>query len=65
MKIYLGCKLLVGFEGMTMVDTMEKIITKPHRSKHFTVVLNGVKKFKHHCLPKPSFTIIYFMDLMD
>ncbi len=24
MKIYLGCKLLVGFEGMTMADTMEK-----------------------------------------
>ncbi len=24
MKIYLGCQLLVGFEGMTMTDTMEK-----------------------------------------
>jgi hypothetical protein len=23
MKIYLGCKLLIGFEGITMVDAME------------------------------------------
>jgi len=24
MKIYLGCKLPIGFEGMTMANTMEE-----------------------------------------